>query len=144
MSKICEVKKTLMNYICAQIDNIYAVDYEELGAAIDMVKDLCEAEYYCTITAAMDADSEVTNSVYYYTEAPLENSKNNKIAANMTARKKTLETKKTNGVKDASLKSLEQCAQELTEEAMDLAQDATPEEKQVFKQKLNMLISKIN
>jgi len=30
------------------------VDAQELGAAVDMIKDLSEAIYYCTITEAME------------------------------------------------------------------------------------------
>jgi hypothetical protein len=32
-----------------------SVDAKELGEAIDMIKDLSEAIYYCTITEAMEA-----------------------------------------------------------------------------------------
>jgi hypothetical protein len=32
-----------------------SVDAKELGEAIDMIKDLSEAIYYCTVTEAMEA-----------------------------------------------------------------------------------------
>jgi hypothetical protein len=34
------------------------VDTKELGEAIDMIKDLSEAIYYCTITEAMEKKDE--------------------------------------------------------------------------------------
>lgn len=55
MDKICEMKMALENYVCAQVcGNLEAAPTHELGEAIDMIKDLSEAEYYCKITKAMD------------------------------------------------------------------------------------------
>lgn len=53
MDKICEMKMTLENYISAQMANLADADTHELGEAIDMIKDLAEAEYYCEATKAM-------------------------------------------------------------------------------------------
>jgi hypothetical protein len=44
------------------------VDTKELGEVIDMVKDLSEAIYYCTITEAMEEKEEKGESHHYYTE----------------------------------------------------------------------------
>jgi len=38
--------------------NIQNVDAHELGEVVDMVKDIEEALYYCTITKAMDKKEE--------------------------------------------------------------------------------------
>jgi len=44
------------------------VNAKELGEAVDMIKDLSEAIYYCTITEAMEKSAEdKTNNTYYYT-----------------------------------------------------------------------------
>jgi hypothetical protein len=40
------------------LTNIAAVDYHELGAAVDMIKDLSEAMYYCSIAEAMEEKEE--------------------------------------------------------------------------------------
>ena len=51
--------------------DLKSVDAHELGEAIDMIKDLAEAAYYCTITEAMKERKENTenNEVRsYYTE----------------------------------------------------------------------------
>ena len=42
-------------------------DYHEMGAAIDMIKDLSEAIYYCTITDAMKENDEEKKHGKYYT-----------------------------------------------------------------------------
>jgi type IV secretory pathway VirB4 component len=47
------MKTTLMSCVQSQMANLKDVDAKELGEAIDMLKDLEEAMYYCTITEAM-------------------------------------------------------------------------------------------
>ena len=56
--RIKQIKENLMACIEAQMCNIYEVDAEELGEAIDMLKDLEEALYYCTITEAMEGKKQ--------------------------------------------------------------------------------------
>lgn len=54
-----QMKQTLMNCIQPQImGHLDQVDAKELGEAVDMLKDLSEAIYYCTITEAMKADKD--------------------------------------------------------------------------------------
>ena len=68
------MKEMLIGQTQAQIANLQCADYEELGAAVDMIKDLEEALYYCTIIEAMEGkDKEEQppierNNTYYYTE----------------------------------------------------------------------------
>lgn len=58
--RLKHIKDNLLSCIEGQMCNIYEADGEELGNAIDMLKDLEEALYYCTITEAMEGkgDSE--------------------------------------------------------------------------------------
>ena len=58
MEKFKMMKETLMSQIYAQMGNLQNVDTKELGEAIDMIKDLEEAMYYCTITEAMQKKEE--------------------------------------------------------------------------------------
>jgi hypothetical protein len=53
-NRLKHVKDTLMCAIESQMANLSQVDTKELGEAIDMIKDLEEAIYYCTITKAME------------------------------------------------------------------------------------------
>ena len=54
-----------------QMGDLKNVDAKELGEAIDMIKDLSEAIYYCTITEAMNDEGkhkEPQREMHYYTE----------------------------------------------------------------------------
>ena len=48
------MKESLVSQTYPQIMNLQCADYEELGAAVDMIKDLEEALYYCVIIEAME------------------------------------------------------------------------------------------
>lgn len=52
------MKETLMSAIENQLGHIESVNAKELGEVVDMVKDLEEALYYCTITKAMHKKEE--------------------------------------------------------------------------------------
>lgn len=59
MEKLKQMKECLIGMVEGQIyGNIDKVDAQELGAAVDMIKDLSEALYYCTITEAMGEEGE--------------------------------------------------------------------------------------
>lgn len=56
------MKECLVGMVEGQIyGNIDKVDAQELGAAVDMIKDLSEALYYCSITEAMEEEGEGKN-----------------------------------------------------------------------------------
>ena len=70
MEQLKLMKSILTDSIQAEVTNLKECDYQELGAAIDMLKDLSEAIYYCTITEAMeksdkDYASHNYNRMYY-------------------------------------------------------------------------------
>lgn len=52
--KLKWMKDSLICVVENQLCNLSEVDTEELGEAIDMIKDLEEAIYYCTVTEAMN------------------------------------------------------------------------------------------
>lgn len=53
------MKETLMCAVEMQLCDLSEVDIKELGEAIDMIKDLEEAIYYCTVTEAMNSGTEM-------------------------------------------------------------------------------------
>lgn len=64
------MKETLMHAVEMQLCDLSEVDTKELGEAIDMIKDLEEAIYYCTVIEAMkksewDDEEEHTERMYY-------------------------------------------------------------------------------
>lgn len=69
MEQLKHMKECLTAQVQAQMGNLQSVDAKELGEAVDMIKDLAEAIYYCTITEAMDKQGkEDTYAQSYYTE----------------------------------------------------------------------------
>jgi hypothetical protein len=56
--------------ICAaetQLNHLEEVDAEELGEVIDMIKDLEETEYYCSVVKAMEEHKDPVDKMYYST-----------------------------------------------------------------------------
>jgi hypothetical protein len=70
MERLKHMKETLIGCIESQMCHLETVDTEELGDVIDMVKDLEEAIYYCTITKAMEGKEK--NAEYYYPERDMD------------------------------------------------------------------------
>ena len=72
MEQLKMMKQNLISCVQAQMGNLQNADSKELGEAIDMIKDLEEAIYYCTITKAMeDGEKEketmkYVKPIYYY------------------------------------------------------------------------------
>lgn len=58
MDRLYHIKDTLIAEIEMQMTNLHNVDAKELGEVIDMVKDIEEAIYYCTITEAMNSEEK--------------------------------------------------------------------------------------
>ena len=74
MEKFKMIKETLMSQIYAQMGNLQNVDTKELGEAIDMIKDLEEAMYYCSIVKAMEeSEEEKKYATHYYSNGGMNN-----------------------------------------------------------------------
>ena len=78
MKQLKNMKETLVSATQAQLANLSSANTEELGCAIDMIKDLSEAIYYCSIVKAMDEaedKEEKTNTHqtngYYMPQSPM-------------------------------------------------------------------------
>lgn len=65
MERLKYMKETLMNAVQGQLGDLTSVDSKELGEAIDMIKDLSEAVYYCSIVKSME-DTEKEGKEKYY------------------------------------------------------------------------------
>lgn len=70
MEQLKNMKQTLMNCVQGQLGDLKNTDTKELGEAIDMIKDLEEAMYYCSIVKAME-DSDKEKSAMRYTYPPV-------------------------------------------------------------------------
>lgn len=182
MERLKNMKETLMSCVQGQMYNLENVDAKELGEAIDMIKDLSEAIYYCTITEAMEGKEEGKEHHYYYTEKVMPNeydyrmmdkdkgriyyngndtdsSRQNgydyyekEMPINMhderegrshLSRKTYMESKEMHQDKNVKLKELEKYMQELTNDVIEMIQDASPEEKQLLEKRISALATKI-
>jgi hypothetical protein len=65
MEQLKQMKDMLMGCVQGQMTHLETVDTKELGEAIDMIKDLSEAIYYCTVTEAMEGKSKEHEPMYY-------------------------------------------------------------------------------
>lgn len=68
MDQLKHMKENLISCVQSQMTHLDTVDTKELGEVIDMIKDLSEAMYYCTITEAMEEKEEKGKEYHYYTE----------------------------------------------------------------------------
>ena len=67
MERLKSIKETLVSCVQGQLSHLDTVDTKELGEAVDMIKDLEEAIYYCTITKSM-TEKDKEEHHHYYTE----------------------------------------------------------------------------
>ena len=224
MKQLKQMKETLMGAVQGQLGNLAQVDYKELGAAIDMIKDLSEAVYYCSIVESMEEstkeqkkmkemqqmmggqqqqqqqpqsimyfhereripeyyrDMDRGNGRMYYSEGggsggrsggsnsssssgggssgssgnnargggsrgysePTYMYERDEREGRSGERRRTyMESKQMNTDKNMHIKELDQYAQELTQDIMEMIHEAGPEEKQLLKKKMTELASKI-
>lgn len=74
MERLKSMKETLMSCVQGQMGNLANTDTKELGEAIDMIKDLSEAIYYCQLAKSMEErekeekESSKMQHHHYYTE----------------------------------------------------------------------------
>ena len=73
MEKLKNMKENLVACVQAQMANLSNANAEELGEAVDMIKDLSEAIYYCTITKAMEENDKEKEATKYFKPMYIEN-----------------------------------------------------------------------
>lgn len=200
MERLKNMKETLMCAIEGQLGDLCKVDAEELGEVVDMVKDLSEAIYYCSVTKAMEERKEeeemmakmqmrmpMSQPRYYSPYPPImyadgasnNGSANSGRGGNRTSggrmyyeggepqgdryhemdyptemrdyregrspitRRMYMESKELKHGKEKQMQELEKYMKELTDDILEMIEDATPEEKTILNQKLSTLASKI-
>lgn len=67
MERLKAMKERLMSCVEGQLNDLHNVDAEELGEVVDMIKDLEETIYYCTVVEAMEEkEKEPSREMMYY------------------------------------------------------------------------------
>ena len=169
MESLKTMKQCLISCAQSQMSNLDKVDAKELGEVIDMIKDIEEALYYCTITEAMNEKGEegIKHEYHYYTQPDSYNrdidrnqgkmyytpmSGSRKMYQEMSdpkegrshwVRKSYMESKEMHKDKASQLKELEKYMQELTQDMVEMIEDASPEERQYLEKRVSALASKI-
>lgn len=165
MERLKYMKEELMASVESQMGRLEEVDAHELGEAIDMIKDLEEAMYYCSIVKAMEETNEEKKYLeryipYYSSSRDMDRSsgqmyydervpyytyeqKDVREGRSPSARKGYMESKELHKDKNVQMQELERYAQELTNDILDMVADATPEERTMLQQKISVLANKI-
>jgi hypothetical protein len=129
MHKLKRLKELLVDAIeCEVEEGLEGVDTKELGEAIDMVKDLAKAMYYCTITEAMEGEGKKDAHDGHSTKSLAAESHMDGGDKSAHSKRRYMEGKMHND-KAVQMKELEVFAQELTWEIMEMMREASPEEK---------------
>ena len=148
--RLHEIKDILLCAVERQITDLEHVNTCELGEVIDMIKDLEEAIYYCTVTEAMhDPNNEwkTTKKSDHHQTTMSDNDRTGWTDAwegrSHMSRKMYMEAKDMKKDKATQLRELEKYMQELSLDITDMIADASPEEKQYLEKKITALASKI-
>ena len=169
MERLKAMKERLINCVESQMNDLPSANSEELGEAVDMIKDLEETIYYCTVVKVMedrDKETEVMyypmmsgryySGNYYPTHMYYDNSydrgmrdyemvypKDYREGRSGASRRMYMESKELHEGKEKQMMELEKYMKELTTDIMEMINDATPEEKETLSHKLNTLADKI-
>lgn len=169
MKRLEHMKECLMATVENQMTHLEQVDTKELGEAVDMIKDLAEAIYYCTITEAMHqkekGDSYHTEEKMYYPypmyyDEPMSKTNGHHMETKSVnnhdgmmrderegrsprSRRMYMESKEQHHDKAAQMKELENYMQELTSDIVEMVEGSTQEEKQYLSKRVAALANKL-
>lgn len=208
MEQLKHMKESLICCAQSQMSHLDQVDAEELGEVVEMIKNIEEAIYYCTITEAMNGKGNSMNgnshmmngedrmtymepNRMYYMEpnrmyypngnGNRSNSGNNNSNTNRgnetssnsdmmardrrgyqeyeyeypmemrdyregrspRSRRMYMEAQQSHSDKTTQMRELEKYMQELSQDVIEMIENASPEERQYLEKKLNVLSSKI-
>ena len=172
MEHLKKIKDCVVEEVYEQLNhNLEHADTHELGEAVDMIKDIAEAMYYCSVVDAMEEsqkDKDQERRTVYYTERvyppmygrkptgmndwDIDHTKSEmdsylrdaREGRSGITRRTYMEGKATKAPKEKQMKELEQYVQELSVDIAEMIRDATPEEKQMLQKKLTSLATKID
>lgn len=169
MEQMKTIKASLLGLIQTQLADPKCVDAKELGEVFDMLKDLMEAAYYCSIVEAMaepkndeqmmrysehypmyyygaNPDGGTTNNYYsephYYYDEGSEIGKDIRNGKSWMQRRMYM-TDKHSKDSNQSMQELNSYISELGDDLTNMIKDSSPAEKQVLSDKLQQLAMKV-
>lgn len=171
IEKLKSIQECLASAAEAQVYDLENVDAQELGEVIDIIKDIEETIYYCTVTKAMkegveNHEPEVMYYGGYRKEHPSWREKevedktwdNNTIymekeyphafedpreGKSYRSRRMYMESKESKQDKTIQMRELEKYMQELAQDITEMIEDASAEERQYLSKKISSLATKV-
>ena len=160
MKRLKTIKDTLLCAIEDQMcGNLALVNTKEWGQVVDMVKDISETMYYCSVVEAMGksstSKSKATTPNHYtdqmaitaipYSEHEEHHHKewDEKEGKSPLKRKEYLIAKEENKEKDMLLYELDEYLHELSLDLTEIFDKAMPEEKVMLKTKITAMLEKM-
>ena len=169
MERLKAMKERLINCVETQLEDMANTNTEELGEAVDMIKDWEETIYYCTVVKAMEERDKEKEIMYYpmgggrYYNAgtyPVRMYYGSAYDRGMhdydmvyprdfregksgSSRRMYMESKEMHEGKEKQMHELENYMKELGSDIMEMINDASQEEKDTLSHKLNTLADKI-
>ena len=148
IEELKRMKNCLITQAQSQMNNLSMVNTREMGEVIDMIKDLEESIYYCTIVEAMAGDSnynyyrdiDQNQGRMYYNGNDLRDTKEGRSPM---IRRTYMESKEMHKDKNSQMQELEKYTRELSADVIDMIRGSSMEEKQILQRKLNEIASQI-
>ena len=148
IEELKRMKNCLLTQAQSQMNNLSMVNTREMGEVIDMIKDLEESIYYCTIVEAMAGDSnynyyrdiDQNQGRMYYSGNDLRDIKEGRSPM---IRRTYMESKEMHKDKNSQMQELEKYTRELSADVIDMIRGSSMEEKQILQRKLNEIASQI-
>lgn len=148
IEELKRMKNCLITQAQSQMNNLSMVNTREMGEVIDMIKDLEESIYYCTIVEAMAGDSnynyyrdiDQNQGRMYYSGNDLRDTKEGRSPM---IRRTYMESKEMHKDKNSQMQELEKYTRELSADVIDMIRGSSLEEKQILQRKLNEIASQI-
>lgn len=165
MKHLIEMKKKLVACAEEHMEDLCAVDTEELGAVIDMIKDLEEGIFYCIMGHhQLEKDAAATTALHhcchcdgvedidlldeehepFMKKEHMAATYGEKEGHSFMKRKSYLEAKESKKDKVVLMKELEEYMKDLSTDITDMIKDATLEERQLLEKRLQALAAKIS
>lgn len=171
IEKLKSIQECLASAAEAQVYDLENVDAQELGEVIDIIKDIEETIYYCTVTKAMKEGSENhepevmyyggyrkehpswrekevedktwdNNTIYMEKEYP-HAFEDTREGRSYRARRMYMESKESKQDKATQMRELEKYMQELAQDITEMIEGASPEERQYLSKKISALATKL-
>ena len=131
MHRLTDIQECLISMVECQMANPSQVNTEELGEVIDMIKDISEAQYYCT------------KKKKYENPNPFEMTYNTNEEKSSHYRKMYMDSKELHKPAEEQIHDLREYLKGLSEDITEMISKATKEEKVMLQNKLIELSKKV-